>query len=137
LFQNSYDGNANFISFDLTVDNIQSIPPKVIALDALAGVTAVLDNHEVVTGTRTGELTIWSMRTGKALRQLVSPASRDGGITTATAHQREVTDIVVSKDGQFLVSASNDGTLKIWSTETEKLLRTLIGHKDEVLEDKF
>lgn len=89
-----------------------------------------------MTGTRTGELIIWSMRTGKPLRQLYSPP-RDGGgggglVAQASAHQGQVTDIVVSKDGQYLVSASADGTLKIWSTETQKLIRTLIGHKDEV-----
>ena len=28
-FQNSFDGNANFISFDLTVNDIEAIPPKV------------------------------------------------------------------------------------------------------------
>lgn len=128
-FQNSYDQKANFISFDLTVNDFNSIPPTMIAFDANVDVTAILDNQEVVTGTRAGELIIWSMRTGKQLRQLVSP-SRDA--FSQTAHQREVTDVCATRDGQFLVSSSADATLKVWSLESEKLLRTLSGHKDEV-----
>ena len=41
-----------------------------LALDACADCTAILDNHEAVTGTRKGEIVIWSMRTGKVNRQL-------------------------------------------------------------------
>ena len=52
------------------------IEPKLLALDAAADCTAILSSHEAVTGTRNGELVVWSMRTGKPLRQLVSPAER-------------------------------------------------------------
>lgn len=135
-FQNSYDGKANYIIFDLTLDNNQE--PKVLALDAQIDVTAVLSTHEIVTGTRSGELTIWSMRTGKLLRQLVTPPAgaqslARGGLAPATAaHRREVTSLSVSKDAKLLVSASADGTLKVWDMDTEKLMYTLTGHSDEV-----
>ena len=107
---------------------MQSRHPNIVA-----SVTAMLENHEAVTGTRAGELMIWSLRTGKALRQLVSPGvSREGGVARP-AHQGEVTDLVISKDGQYLVSASVDGTLKVWSSESAKLRKGgLVGHKDEV-----
>ena len=81
------------------------------------------------------------MRTGKPLRQLVAPSSgyntlqRSGRTTPATmasAHAAEVKAVQVSRDGKFLVSASADTTLKIWSLETEKLSSTLKGHTDEV-----
>ena len=105
----------------------------------LLQVTAVLDNHEAVTGTRQGELTIWSMRTGKPLRQLMAPPIGAGmhslsrkGVTSTTAHQREVKALDVSRDGVFLTSASADTTVKMWHLETEKLLHTFKGHKDEV-----
>jgi leucine-rich repeat transmembrane neuronal protein 1/2 len=136
-FQNSYDGNANFIIFDLTVDDYTNVDPVMLALDADAEATAMLDNHEAVTGTRKGELTIWSLRTGKALRQFVSPSggvhtlSRGGALTTP-AHTGEVKAITISDDGQYLVSASADTTLKIWELPTEKHLFTLRGHTDEV-----
>ena len=69
-FQNSYDGNANYIIFDLSEESYHKVEPKVLALDACADCTAILDNHEAVTGTRKGEIVIWSMRTGKVNRQL-------------------------------------------------------------------
>ena len=71
-FQNSYDGNANFIIFDLTVDDYTNIEPKIIALDACAECTAILPNHEAVTGTRQGELVIWSMRTALSVLNMES-----------------------------------------------------------------
>ena len=139
-FQNSYDGNANFIIFDLTVDNYSGAEPKILALDAQAECTAVLDNHEVVTGTHKGELTIWSMRTGKANRKLVSPPAHPHATHTANklgmnAHNKEVKSVVVSKDGRYLVSTSADTTLKVWDLETERLMYTLTGHTDEVICD--
>lgn len=39
--------------------------PKVLTLAAAVEVTAILDNHEAVTGTFSGELIVWSLRTGK------------------------------------------------------------------------
>ena len=138
-FQNSYDGKANFLIFDLSADNFgpNGPEPKVIALDANADCTAILDNHQVVTGTRNGDLIIWSMKTGKPLRRLVS----GGGATQtlsrkptrgASAHGGEVMALEVSSDGVHLISASADNTLKVWDMNTEKHVRTLSGHKDEV-----
>lgn len=40
--------------------------------------------------------------------------------------------VKVSPDGKTLVSCSADGTLKAWDMETEKLMYTCTGHKDEV-----
>ncbi len=136
-FQNSYDGNANFIIFDLTVDDYSNIEPKILALDACAECTAVMANHEAVTGTRSGELVIWSMRTGKPLRQLVSTdvgyqTLTRQGLTPACAHSKEVKAVDISSDGKLLVSASSDHTLKVWNMDTEKIMHSLRGHTDEV-----
>jgi len=138
-FQNSFDGKANYIVFDLSSSDQVPVAPKTISFDAVVDVTKMLDNHEAITGTRSGELIIWSMRTGKTLRQLVSaPPSGSGGtlgrrgVYSEPAHQGEVKDLAVSKDGLMLVSASADGTLKIWDLEMEKQTNTFVGHKDEV-----
>jgi WD40 repeat protein len=123
--QNSYDNAANFVVFDLSSDPSHDLP-KVAALDAHAEVTVIIDNHEAVTGTRSGELTVWSLRTGKPLRRLASSA------VGAPAHGGEVTDVAISKDRQTLVSTSTDGMVRLWNLETDKLIRTLRGHTDEV-----
>ncbi len=39
--------------------------------------------------------------------------------------------LAFSADGKYLVTASRDGTAKIWSIDG-KLLKTLTGHTDEV-----
>ena len=40
--------------------------------------------------------------------------------------------MVLSEDNRYLVSASADGTLKVWDMQTERQLSTLRGHQDEV-----
>ena len=141
-FQNSYDGKANYLIFDLTVADYTTTDPKILSLDAVAECSAILENHEVVTGTRNGQLTIWSARTGKALRQLVSPAQLPlgggaasmgrGGTMSRSAHTREVKAVELSHDHRLLVSVSSDHTVKVWNMENERLMFTLKGHTDEV-----
>ncbi|ESN91770.1 hypothetical protein HELRODRAFT_96420 [Helobdella robusta] len=122
-FQNTYDGTANYVTFDLASADINASGMRVSSLDADVDVTTLLNDKEAVTGTRKGELIVWSVKTGKQLRSL------GGG---AMCHNGEVKDVVVSKDGQLLVSASTDGTIKVWDIDSESLLHTLTGHRDEV-----
>jgi WD40 repeat protein len=131
-YQGTADGQAYFIIFDLSEHDVTA--PKLLTLPAAVEVTAILENHEAVTGTLAGELVVWSLRTGKPLRHLVSTSTASamahGG--SAKAHRREVKDLAVSKDVALLVSASADSTLGIWSLETDKLMTVLNGHRDEV-----
>jgi WD40 repeat protein len=85
----------------------------------------VLPRDEAVTGLRNGDLVIWSLRTGQPSRQLLSGSGRH-------AHAREVKAVARSEDSKYLVSASADGTLKVWDVETERHINTLNGHNDEV-----
>ena len=61
--QNSVDGNAIFIIFDLSEHDV--IAPKVMSLAAAVEVTVIIDNQEAVTGTFAGELIVWSLRHGR------------------------------------------------------------------------
>ena len=49
-------------------------------------------------------------------------------LRTLTGHTDAVTMLRVSPDGQRIVSASNDETLKIWDAATGAVLHTLTGH---------
>jgi len=117
--QSSRDGAAHYIVFDLATSVLPD-QPKSLALDAVVDATVIVDRHEVLTGTRSGRLTIWSLRSGKPVRRL------------AATHEAAVTDLVLSKDRRMLVSTSADCTLKLWNLQTERLIRTLHGHTDEV-----
>ncbi|CAH1790210.1 unnamed protein product [Owenia fusiformis] len=134
-FNNTFDGNANFVVFDLDLEHYQVIEPKILALAADPQCTAVIGNHEAVTGTKIGELVVWSLKTGKPLRQL-SPCGPGtlmrGSTAISEAHTREVKAVCASVDGRYLASASSDGTIKVWDLRREKQINTLVGHQDEV-----
>ncbi|MGL6194083.1 MAG: hypothetical protein ACRC2T_04595, partial [Thermoguttaceae bacterium] len=49
-----------------------------------------------------------------------------------SAHLAEITSVDVSADNRFIISSSRDGTVKIWSVESGKLLRTLSGHSNAI-----
>ncbi|HGE72861.1 TPA: TIR domain-containing protein, partial [Candidatus Poribacteria bacterium] len=63
----------------------------------------------------------------KMLQQSLIPP---GGslLYTLEGHTSEVTLVALSRDGKRAVSASRDGTLKIWDMETGEEIRTLKGH---------
>jgi WD40 repeat protein len=58
----------------------------------------------------------------------------DTGICRQTlhGHQREVTSITFSNDGDYALSGSRDRTLKLWQLSTGDCLQTMFGHGDEV-----
>jgi len=48
-------------------------------------------------------------------------------------HEGEVLSAAFSPNGSYLVTASADGTARLWDTASGELLFTLEGHTDEVL----
>ncbi len=48
-------------------------------------------------------------------------------------HKTYITDVVISRDSQRIVSVSADRTLKVWDSYSGKNLLTLHGHKDAIL----
>ncbi|MEA5535494.1 hypothetical protein [Crocosphaera sp. XPORK-15E] len=53
-------------------------------------------------------------------------------IRTLTGHSSSVNSVVVTPNGNKVISGSRDNTLKVWSLETGKLLQTLTGHSNWV-----
>ncbi len=51
---------------------------------------------------------------------------------TLTGHSDVINVIVVSADGQLIVSGSWDHYIKIWSVQTGQLIRTLKGHSNSI-----
>lgn len=60
-----------------------------------------------------------------------SVSTTNASIATLRAHRSGVTAVRFSNDGAWLASASLDGTVRLWSTQTWKLLRVL-NHRSEV-----
>jgi WD40 repeat protein len=53
-------------------------------------------------------------------------------VRTLEGHTGSVNAVAVTPDGRFAVSASNDGTLKVWDIEKGETVRTLEGHTGSV-----
>ena len=47
-------------------------------------------------------------------------------------HSKKINDVIFSPDGETIVSASDDKTVKLWNSNNGELLRTLEGHPDGV-----
>ncbi|CAK9012839.1 Guanine nucleotide-binding protein subunit beta-2-like 1 (Receptor of activated protein kinase C) (RACK) [Durusdinium trenchii] len=52
-------------------------------------------------------------------------------------HSHFVEDVVISSDGQFCLSGSWDGTLRLWDINTGATTRRFVGHKKDVLSVAF
>ncbi len=52
-------------------------------------------------------------------------------------HDDWVSDASVSDNGEFLVSASDDGTARVWSSRTAVPVAVLRGHRNEVTQARF
>jgi WD40 repeat protein len=64
--------------------------------------------------------------------RLRHPVKAGGNARTLEGHGHSVTGCAVTPDGRRMVSASEDGTLKIWEVQTGRQLATLEGHEASV-----
>jgi WD40 repeat protein len=86
---------------------------------AVTSATITPDGRLVTTG-RNGTARVWTLRgRGRLVREL-------------QGHRGQVTDGVVSADGDLLVTTSIDGTARVWALRTGLLVTGLVGHTNHV-----
>jgi WD40 repeat protein len=96
-----------------------------IALDAEPKCIQVLNNNEVLTGTRGGHIVQWNIHSCKPTVTFVDPNEN-------RAHNANVHQILLSPDKEYLASGSSDGTAKVWNTNSKQLVSIMNGHQGEV-----
>lgn len=113
------------------------------------------NGRQIVAGLLDGTLTVWDARSGEIVRRIVGPGESVTNLSfipnsnlvvltsdrsvmvrdiesgnllmTLEGHSRPVNDLAVSVDGSLMVSASDDGTLKVWDRNQRET-----GHLPEV-----
>jgi WD40 repeat protein len=114
---------TTYVVFDVTTQQ-ELVQPPTITLDADPRCSIVLNNEQVLTGTRTGQLTLWDIPSCQRIHSLT-----DNG---QNAHRDRVTDLKLSPDRSLVVTTSADGTGKVWDANSKELVSRLIGHQREV-----
>jgi len=83
----------------------------------------------VVTGSRDKSIIVWSLvNDGESLGV---PKRR------LTGHSHFISDLTLSSDGQYCLSGSWDGTLRLWDLNTGETTRQFISHAKDVLSVAF
>mmetsp|Transcript_37444 Transcript_37444/g.61545 ORF Transcript_37444/g.61545 Transcript_37444/m.61545 type:complete len:351 (-) Transcript_37444:107-1159(-) len=106
--------------------------------------TTMDDPDTILSGSRDKSVIVWKLDRKKKLQQDAS-LGRGAEIRTVegkmtrrlTGHNHFVQDIDISSDRQYALSASWDGTLRLWNLKTGLTTRRFIGHKKDVLSVAF
>ena len=141
---NATDINALLLDYDLLSDN----PDLKLVASGLRLSSHVLTQHReelrsqlygrLLSAEALGlEALKRSLREGNSENwwRCLWPSLTQGGgalLRTLSGHSDSVFGVTVSPDGQYIISASSDNTLKVWEFGTGKELRTLSGHSDSV-----
>lgn len=82
------------------------------------------DGRRIVTGSRDSVARIWDTVNGADLKKFAGENGHAGSVNSA----------VFSPDasGQYVLTASDDGTLKLWDAESADVIRTFSGHTGAV-----
>eukprot|EP01083_Nonionella_stella_P061837 160999_1 len=76
----------------------------------------------LVSGSRDYSVFVWDINTNHAIPGTIR--SRLKG------HMGWISDVDVSSDGEYIISSSYDGSLKLWDIVTSRCLQTIMAHKE-------
>lgn len=92
--------------------------------------TTVRNPDMILSASRDKTIIVWDLTTG-------DEKSAGRARRALRGHSHFVQDVVISSDGQFALSGSWDGTLRLWDVNTGATTRRFIGHEKDVLSVAF
>eukprot|EP00252_Welwitschia_mirabilis_P006021 TRINITY_DN1668_c0_g1_i2.p1 TRINITY_DN1668_c0_g1~~TRINITY_DN1668_c0_g1_i2.p1 ORF type:complete len:320 (-),score=3.04 TRINITY_DN1668_c0_g1_i2:196-1155(-) len=101
--------------------------------DAVTAIATPIENSDmIVSASRDKSIMVWTLTKGQDQPEKYGFPKR-----RLTGHGHFVQDVVLSSDGQFALSGSWDGELRLWDLNTGATTRRFVGHQKDVLSVAF
>jgi len=108
--------------------------------DWITAICTIYDSpNRIITASRDKSIIIWDL-TSKKIHSMHSKTTNvvEGKmVKRLKGHNHFISDIDVSSDGNYVISASWDCLLKLFNTQSGKATTKFIGHKKDVLSVRF
>lgn len=130
--------NSSFTCYATLAGHAESLGaialPKSVPAESSAAFKSPLDHPPpyLLTGSQDQTIKRWDIATSQTA---VKKAPR--ALYTRKAHEKDINALDISHNSQQFASASQDRTVKIWSTEEGEVLGVLRGHRRGVWSVKF
>lgn len=106
--------------------------------DMVTAIAAPIDNSDmIVSSSRDKSILVWHLSKNSQASGEEPMAHYGVPRRRLTGHSHFVEDVVLSSDGQFALSGSWDGELRLWDLATGVTTRRFVGHTKDVLSVAF
>jgi len=88
------------------------------------------DNHQIITASDDKTSRLWEISTQKPENSYAMEDTVKVEKQSLTGHSAQINDLRVSANGQYLVSASDDGTCRVWNLQTLHSVRVFTNSEE-------